>query len=715
NVVRTYTIHPPSFYQALWQHNTANPDRLLWVVHGVWTGLPPDHDYEDPVWEGEFFTEMRRVVDLLHGRADLEHRPGHASGSYTADVSPWVVAFIIGREWEPYSVIAFNEMRPDLESWHGRYLTLDAGTPMDVWLAKACEELIAYEVDTYRAQRPVAYTNWPTLDPMHHPTETTVGEEVAIREHMGEVVGRVPLEYDNDGAGLSAGDVRTTAAFPAGYFASYHAYPYYPDFMVLDPVYGDAVSPFGRSAYFGYLQDLKRAHPNMPVVIAEYGVPTSLGIAHLQPQGWHHGGHTEIAMADIDARLTREIADAGLAGGILFAWIDEWFKKNWIVVDFEIPLERNRLWLNRLDAEQHYGVYAMEPGSAIPGETLDDRLDGWRERPPLYRAADGSTLRASADEAYLTLLYEGPFDDAHGTERVVPDRLLLGFDMVDPEAGDHRWPDRVGDPLPIGVEFVLDVTPDGARLLVDPPSNPFRLVPVREGLALTDPRAPAVPDAPSADYVGVEDAAPRGTFTARAEQRFNPPYRSQPNADGRYDSLRVITNRPRFARDTTEYLAAGYDRGVLPRGPLPDGMWEIREDAGLVEVRIPWMLLNVTDPSERRVLQDLPDGVSRESIGAEASARWDAAAEGANGTVTVPDIGIVAAWEVDGEFVMAPGRGVRVARFTWDTWEEPRWQPRRRRVFDAMRRVFAEMDPPVMRETARTAGDGPGDGSGDGR
>ena len=73
-------------------------------------------------------------------------------------------------------------------------------------------------------------------------------------------------------------------------------------------------------------------------------------------------------------------------------------------------------------------------------------------------------------------------------------------------------------------------------------------------------------------------------------------------------------------------------------------MWEVDEEAGVIEVRIPWMLLNFTDPSERRVLQDLPDGVSRESIGAEASAEWDPATVGAFGTVTVPDIGIVAAW-----------------------------------------------------------------------
>ncbi len=697
NVVRTYTIHPPTFYQALYEHNSRHPDNPLWVVHGVWTDLPPHGDYEDAAWEAKFFTEMRRVVDLLHGRADIPIRPGHAGGAYTADVSSWVQSFIIGREWEPYSVLEFNELRPELSSWHGRFLTLDHGTPIEVWLAKATEEIIAYETDTYRAQRPVAYTNWPTLDPMHHPTETTVKEEVAIREGLGETVGKEPLEYDNDGTNLSAANVRATGAFPAGHFASYHAYPYYPDFMILDAEYGAAESPFGPSNYYGYLTDLKAHHPNMPVVIAEYGVPTSFGIAHLQPQGWHHGGHSEQAMADIGVRMTEEIAAAGLAGGILFAWIDEWFKKNWITIEFEIPLERNRLWLNRLDAEQQYGVFAMEPGSSPEGADLRARAADWDDRPALYETSDGASLRAAADEGYLWLRFEGPLRDG---VRVIPSELMLGFDTVDPEAGDHRWPGAVGDPLPVGLEFALKIDQEGARLLVDSASNPFLLQPVREQFSATESIAPRIEPAPRSDL------PPQDIFFARSEQRFHRPYRSVRNSDGRYDSLRVITNRPRFGRDATEYWGIGYDRGVLPHGPLPEGFWEIDRDLGVIEVRIPWMLLNFTDPSERRVLQGLPDGVDKASIGAEASATWDESAMGFLGTVTVPDIGIAARWRIpagtsgeagaDGEYVAWPRDGNVVSRFSWDKWEEPRWRVRERPLFGAMRDLFERMDPAVF-------------------
>ena len=116
-------------------------------------------------------------------------------------------------------------------------------------------------------------------------------------------------------------------------------------------------------------------------------------------------------MAEADARMTREIAEAGMAGGMLFAWIDEWFKKNWIVIDHEIPLERTRLWHNRMDAEQHYGVFAMDAKPAISGGTEAERLAAWRAIQPLYD--DGARLRMAADASYLWILYEPAPGERH--------------------------------------------------------------------------------------------------------------------------------------------------------------------------------------------------------------------------------------------------------------------------------------------------------------
>jgi hypothetical protein len=76
-----------------------------------------------------------------------------------------------------------------------------------------------------------------------------------------------------------------------GYFANYHAYPYYPDFMNLDPGYQAYRDRHGACSYAAYLADLKAHTRGIPLLIGEYGVPTSRGVAHQQPQGIHHGGY----------------------------------------------------------------------------------------------------------------------------------------------------------------------------------------------------------------------------------------------------------------------------------------------------------------------------------------------------------------------------------------------------------------------------------------
>jgi hypothetical protein len=640
NAIRVYTIHPPHFYAALGAHNRNHPDEVLWLIHGVWTELPPEYDFSDAEWNAQFEAEARRVVDLVHGRADILARPGHASGFYTEDVSRWTLAYIIGREWEPFAVLAYDSLHGAATRFRGRYLTVDRGTPTEVWMARVCDRMIGYETDTYRAQRPIAYTTWPTLDPLHHPTETSIGEELAIRRAFGDRVKTDPKEYDNDLVTLDPSLVEATEEFRAGVFASYHAYPYYPDFMVLG------------AGYATYLRRLKNHHDQMPVVIAEYGVPASFGIAHLEPNGWHHGGHTEADMAQIDAELTRLIAESGMAGGILFAWIDEWFKKNWLVMDMERPLERVRLWYSRMNPEQHYGVVAMEPAPRLDGETIQDRLASWDDIPSIY---DGR-LKALADEAYLWLLVE-----TGGNESF--DSVFVGLDIVDPAAGARRWPNHVGARVPFGMEFVISAAPDNVEVLADPSANPFR-VRLRSPIRLPYVARRIRPEPP-------------GLFQGPFDQEYNLPMWPERSETGRYDSLRVVTNRRRFSRDSSEYAATGYNRGVLRAGAPPDGFWERDPASGALEIRVPWSLINVADPSARRVLarsKTATDGFPTELVEAVRIA--------------------LAVRADDGGWRQWPGEpgGSEAASFTWPTWAEPQWRARTRPTFDAMRRAFQELD-----------------------
>ncbi len=650
NTLRLYTILPPAFYRAVAAWNRGHPDRPLWLIHGVWTELPPEHDFNDRAWRDDFRQEMRRVVDLLHGHAEIPVRPGHAGGRYDADLSRWVLGYIIGREWEPYAVTEFDGRHPAPQPYRGRYLATRPGAgATDIWMAEQCDYLLAYEVETWNTIRPIAYTNWPTLDPLTHITEATGREESAWRRKVGRPLPRDPIEYENDAIGLDAMVIRATSANPAGWFASYHAYPYYPDFLLYDPGYNRASSSEGRSNYFGYLRDLKRHHAGIPLLLSEYGVPSSRGLAHLQTQGWHHGGHDEVAMAVIDARLTREIREAGAAGGIVFAWIDEWFKKNWIVIDYEIPLENTRQWHNMMDAEQNYGILGMYAGDGVTTPVLGGEIRRWQALES-YQSGPAGRIRIGADESYLYLAIEltgqagRPFLDAQRT-------LAVLLDTWRADRGTFYGAPR-GD---IGFEFAIFLGDTTGEIRVTPDYNP---------------------------YAGAE-AIVAGDDYGRFRHR---PVATRPRDDHRFDSLFVITNRSRFTRDGRFIPAQGVNRGRLRYGTeaassLSD--WYYDRNTGTVELRLAWGLINVSDPSTGTILYEEHDAgdigtVRSEGIrlGIALLRRGDEPGPGPQVLAALPEA-------ENGEW-----RGTRFPTWRWPTWTTPRHHQRLKPVYDSLRALW---------------------------
>jgi hypothetical protein len=97
----------------------------------------------------------------------------------------------------------------------------------------------------------------------------------------------------------------------------------------------------------------------MPLLITEFGVPSSLGSAHHGPGGRDQGGHSERTAMAIDADLMRLIAHLKLGGAFVFAWSDEWFKRTWNTVEHQTPT-RLQLWHDPLTNEQWFGMIATD-------------------------------------------------------------------------------------------------------------------------------------------------------------------------------------------------------------------------------------------------------------------------------------------------------------------------------------------------------------------
>jgi hypothetical protein len=640
-------------------------------------------------------------------------RPGHASGRYDTDVSPYLAGWLLGREWEPFAVRVTEAAHPESTRYRGARFEVAKGTAMECWLARACDIAATYEAERYHLARAVAFVNWPTLDPMRHPTETERGG--------------VEAEHDEDAHSVDPARIHPIGAVGPdsgflGYFADYHVYPYYPDFMDLDPGYAATRDEHGACSYAGYLADLKAHTRGLPLLIGEVGVPTSRGIAHLQPQGIDHGGASEDEQGARDVRLLEDIRDAGCAGALLFSLFDEWFKVNWLVERIERPRDRDPLWHNLLDPEECFGLIGFDPPSAI---RVDGATGDWEGIAP-YARSDSSPLRAlyvTSDQArfYLRLdLAPGaltgrmekpdrPKPQPHATPPPIPRAPLralgVSLDVLDPARGDRRLPLPIRATWSRGAEYVLVVEPRVDRGSRDASGSRGR--------------AELFIDRDMNYSVYSRVAAGKGFEPLHA------PFRPQANEDGLYVPILIETNRDRVARNGKFYPAQVLDWGRLAWGrePAPADAWPgadssaaydphaewTLDDAGTtLEIAIPWGLLGVSDPSSRCVLDDrdgTPEvectptsgigllawattaaGFEADSLGPEVSSKGRAAEPhevyflGPDGTAQV----------ISGQSIMVTTPPE--ASYLWNGWEEPITRERVKRSALAIRQLFEGME-----------------------
>jgi hypothetical protein len=336
NCIRVYSLHSPRFYEALRDHNREHQGHPLYVLHGVHLDENGSSGDLDPL-ASDFDTSVRQVVDAVHGSVDVAERLGNAWGTYDADISPWVVGWILGREVAPSEVLTTNAAHADRASYEGDNLRL-TGNATETWWAERLDHVIGYERQAYGAERPVSVASWPPLDPLEHVTEGPPSQEDVATVDMAQL------------EALRA---------PAGFFVSYHAYPNHPDFMTDQPDYQSASDDLGLNSYLGYLRDLKSHYGKMPVMVAEFGISTSVGIAHTAPSGMHDGGHDEVTQGLYVARMLRDINGERMAGAVGFAWIDEWGRPTWITQPLAFPSSSYPFWHNVMSPEANYGLITL--------------------------------------------------------------------------------------------------------------------------------------------------------------------------------------------------------------------------------------------------------------------------------------------------------------------------------------------------------------------
>lgn len=605
-VVRVYTILGPAFYDALRDYNLRHPERPLYVLHGIW--IPEDRFYATRnIWDAEVVRDMKReiadAVAAVHGDAVIEKVPGHASGLYRSDISPWLLGWSFGIEWDPEASHATDLKHRGMPPYRGRYITATPeATPMESWIASNMDAIAKLEA-ARGTSVPLTFTNWDTTDPLHHPEE--------------------PL-FQEDLVSIDAMHLRATTAWPAGYFASFHAYPYYPDFLRWQPEYQTYHRPRDGKVdpYAGYIHDLREHHAGIPLMVTEFGQPTSLGCAHLAPLGRNQGCHSEHEAAANVVDMLHDLRDEGLAGGIVFMWLDEWFKFTWNTIDYELPHRNRAMWRNVFTNEEHFGIIAAEPG---PSDlvVLDGREDEWANVASIghgTRSVGDVAATSDAENVYLRI-------------KVTPElwrrkRLVIGLDGR--PGGNRGLPDlpRVDSEA----EMAVVIEPGGEARMYH--AGWIETLGLRYGI--------------NKGYIPTNraDVLPESGAWVRLRQILNYPYRLPESGRMNPTELRDASLMP---WGTTDPASPAFDDRNLVIG---------RD--GVLEIALPWGMLSMADPSTHRL--------------------YEVGLDGKVTTRKIDRLGISLA--VDGEPL------VRTSGYRWEGWDTVRWHERRKAGWPILQRAF---------------------------
>lgn len=599
NAVRARAIMPAAFYRALRQHNQSGGSKI-YLLQEAWFGEPPDGDFFKKDFTEAARAEVRYTIDSMHGQGRVSRREGLNYGIYTEDVSPYAIGFLLGREMEPHLVLANNQKNASRTSYSGKYVTVAQGNATEVWLAELADYAIGYEIEHYRAQRPIAFANWAPLDPLTHPTESSTEEERRMRARAGEksLPPQPAVVDDDDAVSLDPTKMKATSAFTAGLFASYAVSPYYPDFMNLDSGYLKGKDSQGGSSFAAYVQELRRYHQGIPLLVAEFGIPSSMGVSHVNPLGWNHGGHSEAEQGNYLARMITSISESGCAGGLTGSWIDEWYRQSWLIRDFEVPGAHARLWLNALNPDEQQGLVGFKTSrqdayrltgdaSRWPNSMLLYEKDAKQPLAKSYGDAFDAARRlrrvyVDSDQAYVYLRLDVEKLDANGDGQPDWDQVnyLIGLRVTASAVGSKRFPLVSDVQVPSGLNFVVRLgRPDSSRILIASVYNPYQVAPT-----------PGIPE--------------------QSQVRYRVPFLPELSDDARFEEMIVEPNRRRYGRDGRAYAPVRYSRSPLQWGTLEPGSsdyttlaeWHANVKTNMLEVRIPWGLLQVTDPSSLQVL-----------------------------------------------------------------------------------------------------------------
>ena len=558
NTIRVYTMLNDDFYNAFYEYNKNN-ENPLYLIQGLWVNDYVQYSRLDAYSEqfrGQFLKDSKKIVDIIHGKRQITIGGEAGTGFYFKDISPWVIGYILGVEWEDYTVAYTNDVQKQHTSYQGKYMkTTKEASAFEVMLAEVGDKIIDYESSRYKTQRLVAFSNWPTTDPFDY--------QKSVSEYFKKIA-KVDVEH-----------IETTDEFKAGHFASYHIYPYYPDYLNYVDEYEDYQDENGvKNTYQAYLKTINEHH-KVPVVISEFGVPSSRGMAQKdQNTKRNQGGLNEREQGEAIVKSYQDIKAAGIDSAIIFSWQDEWFKRTWNTMH-AVDLLKTPYWSDVQTNEQHFGLLAFDPGNERSVSYIDRDKEEWSDN-DVVTSENGYTLSIKYDERYVYFYVNKKDYDG--------EKIYIPIDTTQKSGSKYSSNHDVHFSKNADFLIVIDGQKDSHIFVQERYNTLFAMF---------------------------------GYEINEKNSYLNPPKKD--SAKFQYINLMLQTATPLLTNNKSEH-AEIYEIGKLRYGngnPNSDDFDSLADyiiNGDIIEIRIPWGLLNFSDPSNMMIHDDYYENYGVEDI-----------------------------------------------------------------------------------------------------
>jgi len=288
--------------------------------------------------------------------------------------------------------------------------------------------------------------------------------------------------------------------------------------------------------------------------------------------------------------MYEDIKAAGSAGGIVFTWQDEWFKRTWNTMA-GADLDMTAYWSNYQTNEQYFGLLAFDPGEEDSICYVDGDKSDWSEEDRVMEQ-DGYRLSMKYDEKFIYFLVEKAGLD------LKKDKLYLPVDTT-PKSGALKAENFGNIAMSQPADFIIELDGvENSRVWVQEYYDMIEALYFEE-IGSQNFFSKEFPEKDSEKFGQIRLFLQKYDYFEKADMS------SEDKNDKRL-AFHEFDRTNRLQYQVQEL----YETGKLTYGNADPAAKDFNSLAdfcggeGFVEIRLPWQLLGFSDPVEMKIHDD---------------------------------------------------------------------------------------------------------------